>query len=165
MIRSISLALSLCAMSSPTWAADTSWTDVTPRLEGCWEGEGLGGQVSECWLIADDGRADGMFLMRKNDKPNFAEILTIDDFGDGPEMRLKHVFGDMTGWEEKDDYVSFKLVSADADTLTFKGLVLIFDGDDKLRTELKMTMKNGETRLMPFSFRRTAQIARAEAPD
>lgn len=80
-------------------------------------------------------------------------------------MRLKHVYGDMTGWEEKDDYVSFKLVSAHADTLTFKGLVLIFDGDDKLRTELKMTMKNGETRLMPFSFRRTAQIARAETSD
>lgn len=31
--------------------------------EGCWSGEGLGGQISECWMSSPDGRMIGAFQM------------------------------------------------------------------------------------------------------
>jgi len=47
--------------------------------------------------------------------------------------------GDMTGGKRRDGLCfRFKLISADADTLTFKGLVLIFYGETQgLRTEFE----------------------------
>lgn len=163
MFRTALAALTACAalsLTTPAAADDMDWRKATHILEGCWEGTGLGGDVAECWIVADDGRADGMFLMRRDGQPAFAEIITIDDFGDGPEMRLKHVHADMTGWEEKDEYVSFRFLSAGPERLTFKGVVLRFDGADIMNTELKMEMKDGEVRTMPFNFTRTASVTR-----
>lgn len=165
MLRSIFLSLSLCAVANTALATDISWQDITPKLEGCWDGKGMGGTVSECWIIAEDGRADGMFLLRTDDKLNFAEILTIDTFGDGVEMRLKHVNPDMTGWEEKDDYTRFQLVSVEHDRLIFKGLTLIFEGDSHLTAELQMTSSEDKVRTVTFDFVRTAHLDREVAAD
>lgn len=152
-------ALTLTLTATTVAAQETDWRSVTPKLQGCWDGEGLGGQVSECWLVSPSGRADGMFLLQKDEQPVFAEILVIDDFGDGAQMRLKHVNPDMTGWEDKDDYVQFTLQAASEDRLIFKGLSLIFDGDDKLRAELMMRMKDG-IEMVPFDFIRTGYARR-----
>ncbi|GLQ21004.1 DUF6265 family protein [Algimonas porphyrae] len=164
MLRFLLLGLSLSSLAGTALAQDVDWRNITPRLEGCWHGTGMGGVVSECWLVADNGRADGMFLMRQKDAPTFAEIITIDAFDDGVEMRLKHVNADMTGWEEKDKYTRFRFLSAEADRLNFKGLSLIFVGDDRLETELMMTFGDGEPRMVPFSFTRTATVNPPAAP-
>jgi hypothetical protein len=124
----------------------------------------MGGTVSECWIIAADGRADGMFILRTNDTPNFAEILTIDAFGEDVEMRLKHVSPDMTGWEEKDDYTRFRLVSVEPNKLIFKGLTLIFEGDSELKAELQMKSGEGKVRTVTFNFVRTAHLDRQTTP-
>ncbi|MEM9599896.1 MAG: DUF6265 family protein [Pseudomonadota bacterium] len=163
MLRFIASALFTCLFTAPALAQDLSWRDVTPKLQGCWDGTGMGGSVSECWLVAEDGRADGLFLMRQDGAPTFSEILTIDDFGEGVEMRLKHVNPDMTGWEEKDDFVRFRLTGVEADQLIFKGLTLRFTGDDQLDIELMMTFGEGEPRAVPFSFTRTAYVVRADS--
>ncbi|MGJ8558745.1 MAG: DUF6265 family protein [Litorimonas sp.] len=165
MFKSIFLSLSLCAVASTALATDISWRDIMPKLEGCWNGEGMGGTISECWIIAADGRADGMFLLRTGDKPTFAEILTIDAFDDGVEMRLKHVNPDMTGWEDKDDYTRFQLVSVEQDRLIFKGLTLIFKGDSQLTAELQMTSGEDKVRTVTFDFVRTAHLDREVATD
>lgn len=159
MLRIISTTALLIATAMPALASDLSWRDVSPKLEGCWEGTGLGGDVWECWVVHENGRADGMFLMRKDGAPGFAEILTIDEFEGAVQMRLKHVNGDMTGWEEKDDFTKFDFVEASADSLSFKGLKLNFVGEDALQIDLTMKMSDGETRIMPFNFTRVATIS------
>jgi len=165
MFRSLLVFLALCSLASTAIAAEPNWSDITPRLEGCWDGDGLGGTVSECWVIAENGRADGLFVLRSNNSPNFSEILTIDAFDDGVEMRLKHVGPDMTGWEEKDDFVKFSLLSVEPDRLIFKGLVLIFDGDDHMKAELQMTYGEGDVRTVTFDFVRTAHLNRQAPSD
>lgn len=161
MLRTLCLASSLILLASPALAEDHAWRELTPKLEGCWDGSGMGNPVSECWIVAEDGRADGLFIMRKNGGPYFAEIIAIDDFGAGVEMRLKHVNGDMTGWEEKDDYVSFRLTGVEADRLIFKGLTLTFDGNDRLSADLTMSFGADDIRNVPFNFMRTATLDRS----
>lgn len=157
MIRLPAVTALCLALATPALAEDLTWRDVTPQLEGCWQGTGLGGEVWECWVVHENGRADGMFLLRKEGAPVFQEILTIDEFENGPQMRLKHVNGDMTGWEEKDDFTKFDFVSAEANQITFKGLTFNFEGDDLL-INLSMRMKDGDVRIMPFEFKRTAAM-------
>ncbi|MEM7728943.1 MAG: DUF6265 family protein [Pseudomonadota bacterium] len=154
----ICLAVGLL-FAPPAWADGAEWSEVTPRLEGCWSGTGFDNEVSECWLTHDDGRADGMLVMRSDGKPVFSQILTIDMFDGKPQMRLKHVTGDMTGWEEKGDFTDFTFVSADKDTLSFKGLVLHFDGDMSRRTYIDMKQRDGQVRRMPFLYSRVSRIA------
>lgn len=167
-IRLFLPALFIFSVPHTALAADTAknestldWRNITPKLQGCWDGTGLDGNVSECWLVDSSGRADGMFLLRKEGEPVFAEILVIDDFGEGPQMRLKHVNPDMTGWEDKDDYVRFTLTGTSSDRLDFKGLSLIFDGENKLRAELMMRMKDG-VQMVPFDFTRTGRLSRTD---
>lgn len=160
MRRLITAGLGLLFLATPALAEEITWQDVIPQLEGCWEGTGLGGDSFECWVVHEDGRADGMFLQRQDSKPSFAEILTIDEFETGVEMRLKHVFPDMKGWEEKDDFVTFPFVEAKPDSLIFNGLIIRFVGDDTLEIDVTLHMKDGSTQVMPFKFARTATLDR-----
>jgi len=57
-------------------------------------------------------------------------------------MRLKHVYGDMTVGREGHGLCFVQAYSPQTpDTLTFQGVGFDFYGDDKLRTELKMTIE------------------------
>ena len=81
--------------------ADFAW------LAGRWTGEGMGGRIDEAWSPPDGGAMVGYFRLVKGDKPVFYEILTLIEVEGSVEMRLKHVNADMTGWEEKNDFVTF----------------------------------------------------------
>lgn len=164
MMQRALITLAILAVAAPAFGDDIYWRDVTPRLEGCWSGTGMGGEVHECWVVAEDGRADGLFLIRQDNAPLFAEIIAIDDFGEGPQMRLKHVNPDMTGWEEKEEHLTFRLLEVAPNTLTFKGLVLSLEDDDTLNIDLQMRMGDGEARTVPFRFIRTTQMIRTKQP-
>lgn len=152
-----SLATALTTI--PALAQETDWRDVTPRMEGCWEGSGMGGIVSECWLVDASGRADGMYSLYRDGDYVFGEILAMDDFGEGLELRLKHVNADMTGWEEKDDFTRFKVESVTRDQIIFRGLSFAFVGDDEMNIDLTMRTKDG-LKSVPFNFTRISIPAR-----
>ncbi len=71
-------------------------------LEGHWIGEGLGGKVEEVWLKPEGGSMLGMFRLISGGKPNFYELVTIDEKAGEFTMRLKHFHANLKGWEEKD---------------------------------------------------------------
>lgn len=96
--------------------ADLGW------LAGTWTGEGLGGQIDEVWSQPSGGAMVGYFRLVRDGKPVFYEILTLREVEGSVEMRLKHVNPDMTGWEEKNDFVTFKLVKLDDTAAYFSGL-------------------------------------------
>ena len=97
--------------------ADLAW------LEGCWAGTGFGNPVEECWMSAPDGRLTGMFQMiGAGGAQTFSEIFVLDEFEDGPAIRLKHFNPDMTGWEAQDDYMVFELGETGPDFARFEGL-------------------------------------------
>jgi hypothetical protein len=112
--------------------ADVAW------LGGHWRGEGLGGIVDEVYSDPAGGSIVGYFRLVRDGKPVFYEIMTILEHEGSLEFRLKHVNPDMTGWEEKNDFVTFKLVKLEPGAAYFSGLTFRKIGDDTLETYLAL---------------------------
>ena len=123
-------------------------------LAGRWTGEGLGGRIDEVWSEPDGGAMVGYFRLIKDGKPVFYEILTILEVEGSVEMRLKHVNPDMTGWEEKAGFVTFKLVKHDAGGAYFSGLTFRRTGPDTMDGFLALRGRDGVVREEKFTYRR-----------
>lgn len=137
------------APRSAARVADLAW------LEGRWSGEGLGGRIEEAWSAPDGGTMVGYFRLVKDGKPVFYEILTLLEADGGVEMRLKHVNPDMTGWEEKDGFVTFKLVKHDATGAYFSGLTFRRTGPETMDGFLALRNRaDGTVREEKFTYRR-----------
>jgi hypothetical protein len=133
----------------PAKVADLAW------LTGRWTGDGLGGQFEETWSPPAGGSMVGYFRLTKGDKPVFYEIMTLLEVEGSVEMRLKHVNPDMTGWEEKNDFVTFKLVKHDASGAYFSGLTFKRVGPDAIEGYLALRNRaDGTVREEKFTFRR-----------
>jgi hypothetical protein len=124
-------------------------------LAGRWQGEGLGGTVEEVWGAPDGGAMVGYFRLVKEGKPAFYEIMTLLETEGSVEMRLKHVNPDMTGWEEKNNYVTFRLARHDASGAYFNGLTFRRVNDDQIDGYLALRNRtDGTVREEKFVYRR-----------
>jgi hypothetical protein len=88
--------------------------------------------MDEVWSEPAGGAMVGYFRLVRDGKPVFYEIMTLLESENSVEMRLKHVNPDMTGWEEKAGYVTFRLVRQDATGAYFEGLTFKREGADKI---------------------------------
>lgn len=123
-------------------------------LEGCWSGEGLGGQVSECWMSVPDGTMIGAFQLVSDDQLNFSEILMIGEVDGVQGYHVKHFNPDFTGWEARDEAVSFPQLSIEAGRAEFNGLVYELIGEGQLRIALDMHTGDGGIRTVVFELER-----------
>jgi hypothetical protein len=129
--------------------ADLAW------LAGRWTGEGLGGRIEETWSPPDAGSMVGYFRLVKDGKPVFYEIMTILEVEGSLQLRLKHVNPDMTGWEEKNDFVTFRLVKQDDTGVWFDGLTFRRTGADTMDGYLALRNRTtGAVSEEKFSYRR-----------
>lgn len=69
-------------------------------------------------------------------------------------LYLKHFNPDMTGWEEKGDYLTFKMISFDDKTIELKGLKYEYLPPDSMNIYLKMKTKDGGVRTEVFHMKR-----------
>jgi hypothetical protein len=92
--------------------ADMAW------LAGRWTGDGLGGRVEEIWSPPDAGTMMGTFRLIRDEKVMFYEFLTLRVTEQGLTMQLKHFNLDMSGWEEKNDFVEFLYVGKEETAIT-----------------------------------------------
>lgn len=132
----------------PARVADLAW------LAGSWTGEGLGGTLDETWSRPEGGAMVGYFRLVKDGKPVFYEILTLLEVDGSVEMRLKHVNPDMTGWEEKNGFVTFKLVKHDATGAWFSGLTFRRIDADRIDGYIALRSKDGTVREEKLAYRR-----------
>ena len=117
--------------------ADLAW------LAGRWTGDGLGGTIEETWSSPDGGSMVGYFRLVKDGKPVFYEIMTLLEVDGSVELRLKHLNPDMTGWEEKKDFVTFRLVKHDETGAYFSGLTFRRVSADVMEGYLALRGKDG----------------------
>jgi hypothetical protein len=125
LLTAVVLALSgeAALAQSPAAPVAARISDFT-WLAGSWAGEGFGGQMEEVWSAPNASSMVGYFRLSQKGKPVFYEIMTLLEHEGSVEMRLKHVNPDMTGWEEKNAFQTFKLEKLDATGAYFDGLRL-----------------------------------------
>lgn len=133
------------APAGPT-IADFAW------LQGHWRGDGLGGVVEEVWLPPAGGSMAGVFRAVAGDAVSLYEIFTISE----PDLalRLKHFHADVTGWEEREEVVTFPLVRVTPDEAVFEGLAFRRVGADGLQAVVRVGSADGSESDLELSFRR-----------
>jgi len=119
-------------------------------LVGSWIGDGFGGVSEETWAAPVDGTMMGMYRHYKEGKIVFYEFLLLDETG----LRLKHFNPDITSWEEKDDFVTFEMVSYSKDKLELKGLVFERKSDTEMEIRLQLKNNDGKAWTEVFSMKR-----------
>ena len=116
---------------------DASW------LAGAWTGTAFGQKFEEVWTPASAGSMVGLFKLMGEDGVNMYEImlLTVDD--GRLSLKVKHFNPDFTAWEEKGDFVNFKLVKKEPDALHFAGISFYRRDDNHIDAYIVMREKDG----------------------
>jgi hypothetical protein len=142
------LALTGEMKPGPAKIGDLAW------IAGNWRAEALGGMAEEIWSGPEAGTMMGMFRLIRNGRLAFYEILRLAEDGDSVTLRLKHFNADLTGWEEKDGFVEFRLVRLDGERAWFDGITFAREDPDTLLVWLAITGREGDVREEEFRFRR-----------
>jgi hypothetical protein len=131
----------------PATLADMKW------LIGHWKGTGLGGVSEEMWSEPAGGVMMGMYRLILNGKPSFYEFIHLAEDSGSIVMKLKHFNPDLTGWEEKDRFVTFRLLKMGVNEVYFAGLTFRRSGD-QLQIFLALRDKDGTVREEEFKMER-----------
>jgi hypothetical protein len=122
-------------------------------MAGSWIGTGLGGEVEESWAPPSAGSMTGTFKLVQEGEPVFYEFFVIVEEEGSLALKLKHFDPDMKGWEEKDDFVTFRLVKLGERAAYFSGLTYRAVGEDRLQVFLALH-RGDEVNEMAFEFQR-----------
>jgi len=114
-------------------------------LLGHWRGPFMGAQAEEVWLPAAGNTMVGLFRLTSEDEVFFYEIMHIIEEEGSVSLKLKHFHGDLTGWEEKDEMVTFKFVKSTPDGLWFEGLTFLKQPDGSLKSYIAIGQDDGTT--------------------
>ncbi|MHA2239588.1 MAG: DUF6265 family protein [Candidatus Hodarchaeales archaeon] len=130
-------------------------------LEGNWRGKIGNDIVDEYWSATLADSIMGMFRWEKAGKVSFYEFVVIDKIEDKIMLKIKHFHANLTGWEERTDFVHYVLHEVTATRIVFgaddpseKGrLIYEQPSKDKLTATLEMAKQN---QILRFEFNRIA---------
>jgi hypothetical protein len=124
-------------------------------LEGYWESEGFDGLPEEMWMPATGGSMFGIFKQSNSDEELiFTELIEIVEVDDEFVLRLKHFNPDFSGWEEKNDYVTFGFESVAEIKAVFNGLSYELIATDQLQVKQRLRQSDGSVTTEEFNFYR-----------
>jgi hypothetical protein len=148
--RSSSLERGATAVAATPAIDDLAW------LAGTWQGEGLGGLVDEVWSGPVDGAMVGHFRLTKDGAVAFYELMTLGPIdADGRlGMKVKHFGPDLTGWEEKDAWVTFRFLERAGERFLFDGLTIERVAADRVEIAVQIRSREGTPRTEVFRYRR-----------
>jgi len=137
------------AKSPDATLADVAW------LAGRWVGPVLGGDAEEIWSPPNAGAMMGICRLVRDGKVVFYELLTLVEEDGSLILRLKHFNPDLTGWEEKQETIDFRLVSLRERGVDFEGMSLHRVGDAELTVYVAIEGKDGALHEEAFRYERT----------
>lgn len=131
------IAGALALMACPLAAQETRTApeDHTPPpatlaqmdwLVGQWAGTGIGGAPAmESWLPPSGDTMVGTFVQETDESGiRFTEHMYLMEEEGTLVLRLKHFNADLTGWEEKDGMLTFRLIAVEDCAAYFHALTL-----------------------------------------
>lgn len=117
--------------------------DDAAMLVGLWKGTAFGERMEETWSAPSGGTMVGTFKLFDGDEPSMYEIMLLSVEDGTLSLKVKHFNADFTAWEEKGDYVNFRLVKFSRNELHFGGLSFYRRDDDTLDGYIVMNTKDG----------------------
>ena len=122
-------------------------------LQGHWQGRALGGQSQEIWSPHRGRRIMGMYRLIKDGK--VPSTRSSPGRGGGqPTLSSKHFNADLTGWEEKNEVRTFKLVKLAPNQAHFEVMSFHRLDADNIRSTSRIDQKDGTAREVEFRYRR-----------
>ena len=106
--------------------------DDADWLVGSWTGTAFGQNFEEVWNPPSAGSMIGLFKLYGEDGVSFYELLQLSVEDDTLSLKVKHFNADFTAWEDKEDFVNFRLVKVEENALHFGGLSFYKNGDDAI---------------------------------
>ena len=130
-------------------------------LVGDWAGTGIdGAEAAESWLPPSSDAMVGVFVQEKPDGSlMFTEHMYLAEEAGSLVLKLKHFNPDLTGWEEKDGMVRFRLLSAEPCALYFSALTYRCEGEDGLLVAVRMKSEGETVEELVFRFKRRSATA------
>lgn len=104
--------------------------DQMDWLVGQWSGEGIqGASAHESWLPPIAGTMVGTFVQETGRSPTdtgimFTEHLYLMEEEGSLVLRLKHFNADLTGWEDREGMLSFRLLEIEPCAAYFQAVTL-----------------------------------------
>ena len=111
-------------------------------LVGSWAGTAFGQRFEEVWNPPSAGSMVGMYKVFSGNDVAFYELLLMTVEEGSLSLKVKHFNPDFSAWEEKEDYVNFRLVKFDDDELHFGGISFYRRGADRI--DGYIVMRNGD---------------------
>jgi hypothetical protein len=111
-------------------------------LAGSWTGTAFGQRFEEVWNPPSAGTMVGCFKLFGDDGVEFYELLLLTVEEGSLSLKVKHFNADFTAWEEKADFVDFRLVKKEKNALHFGGLSFYRRGNDSM--DGYIVMKHGD---------------------
>lgn len=137
-ISKFSLFVLLVCVAHGSQADDATIIDDFAFLTGYWNGTGMGGRSEEVWMPPVDGRMFGIFKQSDADGLVFTELMEITQLDGEFILRLKHFNPDFSAWEEKAEYLTFRLSHISENRAEFGGLRYTKTDSKTLKIELDM---------------------------
>lgn len=136
-------------VSPPATIADAAW------LIGQWSGTGIGGaEAHESWLAPSGTTMVGTFVQELAEGSiMFTEHMYLMEQDGSLVVKLKHFNPDLTGWEDKDGMVTFRLLAVEPCALYFNALTYRCDGDGGMVVAVRMKSDKPEPQELVFRFR------------
>ncbi len=116
---------------------DASW------LVGSWQGTAFGQRFEEVWSPPSAGSMIGTFKLMDGDEVQFYELLLMTVEDGSLSLKVKHFNADFTAWEEKADFVDFRLVKMAENELHFSGISFYRRGRDRIDGYIVMRNEDG----------------------
>ena len=134
--------------------------DQVAWLVGQWAGDGIGGAPAmESWLPPTGGTMVGTFIQQTGEGEDggpimFTEHMYMSEENGSLVVKLKHFNADMTGWEDKEGMVTFRLLSVEPCAVYFNALTYRCDGDGGMVVAVRMKSDKPEPQELVFRFLR-----------
>ena len=116
----------------PATLEDVSW------LVGSWKGEAFGGSFEEVWNPPSLGSMVGFFKFMGDEAVAFYELMLLVEEEGSLSLKVKHFNPDFSAWEEREEYVDFRFVSADGDVIHFSGISFYRMSDNEIQAWIRM---------------------------
>ena len=117
--------------------------DQVAWLAGSWEGEAFGSRFEEVWNPPSAGSMVGFFKLMKDDEVSFYELMTLTRDDGRLSLKVKHFNADFTAWEDKADFVNFKLVGIEENAVHFSGISFYRESADRIIAYIVMKTRDG----------------------